>query len=121
VQVLERKRRYLDVGRQVQVEPDVILTWQDTPLLVLDAKYKLAAAQGDIYQMLAYCHALGLREGVLIHPGHEEAPSGMVAIRGPGDVRVRYLALDLCGGPEEVKAQGWSLAGEVALLLDRTS
>mgnify|MGYP000476037742 CR=1 FL=1 len=120
VQVLEQRSRYLDVSRQVEVKPDVILTWQGTPLLVLDAKYKLAAAQDDIYQMLAYCHALGLQEGVLVHPAHEGAPSGVMTIRGPGDVRVRYLTLDLRGGLAEVEAQGRSLAEKVVVLLDRT-
>jgi 5-methylcytosine-specific restriction enzyme subunit McrC len=118
VQVLEQRPRYLDVGRQVQVKPDVILTHQDVPLLVVDAKYKLEAAQGDIYQMLAYCHALGLQEAVLVHPAHEEAPGGVMAIRGPGDVQVRYLTLDLRGGPADLDRQGFDFVRLVESLLD---
>jgi 5-methylcytosine-specific restriction endonuclease McrBC regulatory subunit McrC len=28
--------------------------------MVVDAKYKLDARQGDLYQVVAYCHAPGL-------------------------------------------------------------
>jgi 5-methylcytosine-specific restriction endonuclease McrBC regulatory subunit McrC len=39
---------------------DVVLYQRDNPLMVVDAKYKLDARQGDLYQVVAYCHAPGL-------------------------------------------------------------
>ena len=118
VQVREQERHALDVRGEVPLRPDVLLYARGNPLLIVDAKYKLEAAQADLYQMLAYCHALGLSQAVLVHPLSEQAPSGSVAIRGPGDVRVHYLALELRGGPAVLEANGQSLACKVEALLD---
>jgi 5-methylcytosine-specific restriction enzyme subunit McrC len=118
IEVIEQDAHYLDTQRQVTVKPDVMLSHRGIPLLVIDAKYKLADDQGDIYQLLAYCHALGIREGVLVHPAHDQAPSGTLIIRGPGDVRLRYLVLDLHGGLVALERQGQRLAEQVAEMLD---
>jgi len=88
------------------------------PVLVVDAKYKLAAAQSDLYQILAYCHILGLTTGVLVHPAHEQAPAGALAVRGPGGIYLRYLALDLRGNPAQLQVQVRALAERVWSLLE---
>jgi len=117
IRAIEQDPHYLDTGNHVRVKPDVVLYQWDNPLMVVDAKYKLDAKQGDLYQVVAYCHALGLTQAVLVHPASERSPEGVVAIRGPGDMRVRYLSLDLTGGPAELEAQGHRLAGEVEKVL----
>lgn len=117
IRLFEQDPHPLDIRRRVIVRPDVILYRQDSPLLVIDAKYKLDAAQGDLYQVLAYCHALGLAQAVLVHPASEQAPEGTVSIRGPGDVQVHYLALDLRGDPAQVEDQGWALARRIEAVL----
>jgi len=117
IRVLERASRHLDAGRQIRVIPDVILSYRDNPLMVIDAKYKLDAAHGDLYQALAYCHAVGISQAVLVHPASEQSPDGAIAIRGPGDVRVHYLSLDLSGGPMQLETQGWQLAEQVKTML----
>ncbi len=118
VQVVEQEHHLLDHARQVSVRPDVVLYRQVEPLVVLDAKYKLDETRGDLYQMLAYCHALGLAKAILVHPASESAPSGTVAIRGPGNATIRYLALDLSGTPEQLVAQARSLCEQVATWLE---
>lgn len=118
VQVVGQKWHPLDAERSVWVRPDVTMQRRGVPLLVLDAKYKLTEAQGDIYQMLAYCHALGLEEGVLVYPAHETAPNSVIRVRGPGNVRVRCLPLDLRGGPTELERRGWELALAIRPLVD---
>lgn len=118
VEVREQDTQHtLDVGKSVTVKPDVVLYHHDEPLLVIDAKYKLKAAREDLYQVLAYCHALELSEAVLVHPTSEQAPGGQVEIRGPGGIRVRYLSLDLRGGPESLEMQGQALANQVEAML----
>jgi 5-methylcytosine-specific restriction enzyme subunit McrC len=117
IRVLEQASRHLDTGRHIRVIPDVILSYRDSPLMVIDAKYKLDATHSDLYQALAYCHAVGLSRAVLVHPASERSPEGAIVIRGPGDVRVHYLSLDLSGGPEQLEAQGRQLAERVEGML----
>ncbi len=115
----EQERHALDRAQAVQLRPDITLYDRDGPILVVDAKYKLAAEHADLYQMVAYCHAVGVREAVLVHPLGEQAPSGSIIVRGPGDVRVHYLSLDLGGGPAELEAQGSALAKAALALAGR--
>ncbi len=70
---------HLDEAAAVRMRPDLVLYGPDRALCaVADAKYKAEKPSGypdaDLYQMLAYCTALGLREGHLVyakgHAGH---------------------------------------------------
>lgn len=92
----------LDKQNKVTIEPDILIYDRVSPALVIDAKYKLAKAGDDLYQMLAYCHTLDLHQGILVHPESETAPSGSIMIRGTGDIQVDYLSLDLDGTPEQL-------------------
>ncbi|MFE7235524.1 AAA family ATPase [Streptomyces sp. NPDC057596] len=63
---------HLDEAAAIRMRPDFVLYGPDgTPCAVADAKYKAERRGGfpdaDLYQMLAYCTALGLREGHLIY------------------------------------------------------
>ncbi len=81
--------RYLDHGRTVTIEPD--LTWYDNddkPVAVIDAKYKTTAPgkrgpNADMYQLTAYCTALGLREGHLIYAKGDTASPPAVEVIAP--------------------------------------
>ena len=113
----EQREVKLDLHNRVPVKPDAVLYSYDHPLLALDAKYKLAADRSDLYQMLAYCHALDLPRGVLVHPATEAIPQATVLIRGAGQVCVHYLALDLRGDPQELACQSRALADQVEAIL----
>lgn len=113
VEVVEQEHHTLDHAGQFPVRPDVVLYRRSQPQLVMDAKYKLDEAHGDVYQMLAYCHAVGLSKGILVYPASEAAPSGELAIRGPGEALIRYLTLDLGGSPERLEVRAKELCKEV--------
>lgn len=67
------------------------------PLAVADAKYKAGRPGGypdaDLYQMLAYCTALGLAEGHLVY-AKGSAPHTSHRVRHTG-VTIHQHALDL--------------------------
>lgn len=69
-------------SRPVNVKPDVVLTFDGSDRLVLDAKYKgrgdddgLALADGDIYQSLAFARASGCSLVMLLYPSRGTASS----------------------------------------------
>jgi len=66
-----QESRWLDREATRNFSPDLILYRKDEPVLVLDTKYK--AMEGgpdseDLYQILTYCHSLGVKEGMLLYP-----------------------------------------------------
>ncbi|RLV09835.1 restriction endonuclease [Streptomyces griseocarneus] len=82
---------HLDEATAIRMKPDFVLYGPDAgvPLAVADAKYKAEKRDGypdaDLYQMLAYCTALHLREGHLIyakgnalHAAHRVRHAGIV-------------------------------------------
>lgn len=117
LQVLGQLRTWLDVERHVPMRPDLVFRREDRPVYVADAKYKLApegvARQSDYYQLLAYCTALRLREGMLVY-GHEdgEHPPLEVTARGTG-VRLVTHRLPLGGTRAEIDAAVTDLAADV--------
>ena len=81
---------HLDEAAAIRMRPDFVLYGPEgTPVAVADAKYKAEKRNGypdtDLYQMLAYCTALGLPEGHLIyakgnasHASHRVRHAGIV-------------------------------------------
>ncbi|MET8409446.1 restriction endonuclease [Streptomyces sp. NPDC005195] len=81
---------HLDQAAAIRMKPDFVLYGADgTPCAVVDAKYKAEKRNGfpdaDLYQMLAYCTALGLPEGHLVyakgnasHAAHRVRHAGIV-------------------------------------------
>src|SRR5207253_2577066 len=69
--VTSQYRMTLDREEQVVIRPDLLWHSGSVPLAVMDAKYKqIAPAEmpnGHLYQMLAYCTALGLQDGWLVY------------------------------------------------------
>ncbi|MEW6155337.1 MAG: restriction endonuclease [Actinomycetota bacterium] len=64
-------RHHLDVDSRITMRPDLVWHLDGQPAAVIDAKYKVEKPSGfpdaDLYQMLAYCTALGLDAGHLIY------------------------------------------------------
>ncbi|WP_260634852.1 McrC family protein [Streptomyces angustmyceticus] len=81
---------HLDDASAIRMKPDFVLYGPDhVPCAVVDAKYKAEKRGGypdaDLYQMLAYCTALALREGHLVyakgnasHAAHHVRHAGIV-------------------------------------------
>ena len=59
----------------LEMRPDVTVYRDGRPTLVVDAKWKRPAgapSPADLYQMLAYCTALGVGRAVLVYPGRRD-------------------------------------------------
>ncbi|MEU2508159.1 restriction endonuclease [Streptomyces sp. NPDC007863] len=98
---------HLDEAAAIRMKPDFVLYRPDaTPLAVADAKYKAEKRDGypdaDLYQMLAYCTALGLPEGHLVYAKGNE-PHAAHRVRNAGVV-IHQHALDLDQAPAALLA-----------------
>ncbi|WP_283132818.1 5-methylcytosine restriction system specificity protein McrC [Rhizohabitans arisaemae] len=108
-----RDTMYLDDRNAIRMRPD--FGWYSdggTPLAVADAKYKVGSRMGypdaDLYQMLAYCTALGLTEGHLLYAkGH--APHTAHRIKRAG-ITLHQHALELDQPPAGLLADIQTLA-----------
>lgn len=100
-------RTYLDEAEWVPIRPDYVWSADGVPRLVVDAKYKAEKPAGfpqaDLYQLLAYCTVLGLRDGHLIYARGEEVPR--VHDVAGSDVRIHCHTLDLTASPAGLMAQ----------------
>lgn len=110
---LQAKGIHLDEGSAIRIRPDFL--WHGDsgrPLLVADAKYKAGKPEGypdaDLYQMLAYCTALGLGEGHLVY-AKGNAPHARHRVRHAG-VTLHQHALDLDQPPDVLLAEVETLA-----------
>ncbi|MGQ4485900.1 McrC family protein [Streptomyces sp. SAS_281] len=115
---------YLDEAATVRMRPDFV--WYGdggAPLAVADAKYKAEKPEGypgaDLYQMLAYCTALGLPEGHLVY-AEGSAPHAEHRVRR-GTVTLHQHALDLAQPPDSLLAATRALARRLAQGADRRS
>ncbi|KKC01160.1 McrC family protein [Mycolicibacter arupensis] len=107
---------HLDDARQVPMRPDLLCHAQGVPVSVVDAKYKAERYDGfpnaDLYQMLAYCTALGLDEGHLIYAKGNE-PVSVHTVRRSGIV-IHCHALDLALQPADLLKQIHGLAVQIS-------
>lgn len=104
---------YLDEGERVKILMDFVWSLRrGRPSAVVDAKYKAEKPEGfpnaDVYQMLAYCTALGLDTGHLVYAKGNEVPARHV-VRNAGVV-VHCHALDLSLRPALLLEQVAKLA-----------
>jgi 5-methylcytosine-specific restriction enzyme subunit McrC len=114
--VAAQDRHYLDQAGKVALRPDIVWKLRDSPVAVIDAKYKAEKPVGypnaDLYQLLAYCTVLGLPDGHLVYAkGNEEAARH--AIRQSG-IEILCHALDLNQPPEALLARVRGLAQAIA-------
>jgi 5-methylcytosine-specific restriction enzyme subunit McrC len=108
---------HLDIDRQIDMKPDMVWERAGRPVAVIDAKYKALRPDqyphADLYQMLAYCTALGLLAGHLVYAKGEAAPTHHV-IRRSG-IRVTVWAVDLSSPVPELLEQANAVASAVAI------
>ena len=108
-------RAHLDVAEAVRVKPDYVWSLGRTPCIVADAKYKAEKPAGfpqaDLYQLLAYCTVLRLREGHVVYAKGEE-PARLVEVAG-SPVRIHCHTLDLTLPPAALVEQVRVLAARM--------
>lgn len=111
----DQYRSHLDTSHRLRIRPDLVWERQARPMAVLDAKYKrvrdTALPHSDLYQMLAYCTALGLPEGHLVYASGD-APR-IYTVREAG-IRLNTWALDLSKPTNEILEQVAVIADAVA-------
>jgi 5-methylcytosine-specific restriction enzyme subunit McrC len=82
------------VAPGVEMRPDVTVYRDGQPIMVVDAKWKRPAgapAPADLYQMLAYCTALGVGRAVLVYPGRRDGVQVFPLHHAPVQVEMRTL------------------------------
>jgi 5-methylcytosine-specific restriction enzyme subunit McrC len=106
---------HLDTTRQLRIRPDLVWERHARPTAVLDAKYKRVEdddrPHADLYQMLAYCTALGVAEGHLVYASGNAPSSHTVREAG---TRLRTWVLDLSQPTEDILEQVSRIADAVA-------
>jgi 5-methylcytosine-specific restriction enzyme subunit McrC len=108
---------HLDRDRQARIIPDLTWIQNQKPAVVIDAKYKDPAegraADGDLYQVVAYCVALGIHRAFLVHA--TTAASTTLVVES-GSIEVTVTGLDLAAPLPVLRAQIRALADDVARL-----
>jgi 5-methylcytosine-specific restriction enzyme subunit McrC len=109
-------RHHLDVAADIVMKPDLVWYLHGKPAAVIDAKYKSEKPAGfpdaDLYQMLAYCTALGLGDGHLVYAkGNEKQVTHQIQ---RALVRVHAHTLDLATEPAVLLDQVAALGGRIA-------
>ncbi len=111
-----QSRHYLDVAGRILLKPDIIWRRDGTTVAVVDAKYKSGKPSGypnaDLYQLLAYCTALGLPAGHLVYARGNEQPATHNVRQA--DIEITCHALDLGRPPEGLLTEIRALAGSIA-------
>lgn len=88
------------VAPGVEMRPDLTVYREGRPMLVVDAKWKRPAgapSPTDLYQMLAYCTALGVGRAVLVYPGRRDGVQVYPLHHAP--IRVEMRTVRVVGAP----------------------
>ena len=114
--VADQDRNHFDEAGQVFLRPDIVWKIRGSAVAVIDAKYKAEKPAGypnaDLYQLLAYCTVLGLRNGHLVYAKGNALPAHHI-VRHSG-VEIFCHAIDLGSEPSVLLAQMHDLAGLIA-------
>ena len=108
----------LDVGSLFKLKPDLVYYRADAdgrkaPFAVIDAKYKASGpGREDMYQLVAYCTALGLRYGYLISPGSRAAQRSHQITRS--SITIIEHTVDLSEPPDAIRRQIRELAADIS-------
>ena len=109
-------RWHLDDNQAILMKPDLVWYVGGTAVAVVDAKYKAEKPQGfpdaDLYQLLAYCTALGLSVGHLVYAKGEAEPQRHRI--SSANVEIHCHTLDLQQTPSELLEQLRRLAAAIS-------
>jgi 5-methylcytosine-specific restriction enzyme subunit McrC len=79
----------------IHLRPDITIQSAGRPLVVVDAKWKrlkgTPLVTEDVYQVLAYCTALGVRRAMLVYPGRRDRAWQYRLAQAPVEVEIRTL------------------------------
>ncbi|WP_370969962.1 McrC family protein [Amycolatopsis sp. cg9] len=103
---------HLDTGNQVTIKLDLVWNHRGRPVAAVDAKYKGKRNNDNLFQMLAYCTALGLRQGHLVYAKGAE-PLAIYEVRH-GGVELFVHSLDLTAPRQALLASIDRIADRIA-------
>jgi 5-methylcytosine-specific restriction enzyme subunit McrC len=103
--------------RRFATRPDIVVSRNDRPLLVVDTKWKRlkgaiddpkrGVGQADVYQMMAYAHVYDCERLILLYPHYHELADeeGMVAIHQIANKRDSLIGIATVGlaDPKKVR------------------
>jgi 5-methylcytosine-specific restriction endonuclease McrBC regulatory subunit McrC len=106
----------LDSEGMITLRPDLVVQKAHDAILVADCKYKRIEPgefqNHDIYQVLAYCKAAGIREGLFIYPLHSLSSRDEIRVLR-SNITVKRVTINLDGGLDELRAACNTLANDV--------
>lgn len=111
----------LDTNKQIRLRPDLV--WYRAasgglPGVVVDGKYKAEKLAGfpqsDVYQMLAYCTSLGLRDGHLVYAAGNEEGTVHSIPTGIGAITIHAHTLDLSGASIQLELEIQRIASAIS-------
>jgi 5-methylcytosine-specific restriction enzyme subunit McrC len=110
----------LDERGTIAVTPDAL--WIDSrgrPRLPVDVKYKstVRGENADIYQMVAYCTALGVRDGVLVYANAQERRVHSVT---NSPIRIHVIELNPAGELVVLRRRIADVASQLAEVFSRS-
>lgn len=112
----DQDRHRFDEAGRVELRPDIVWKLRGTAVAVADAKYKAEKPAGypnaDLYQLLAYCTALGLSHGHLVYAKGNETPAHHVVRRS--GIEIVCHAIDLEANASKLLDQMSDLAAQIA-------
>ncbi|WP_335991003.1 McrC family protein [Glycomyces sp. MUSA5-2] len=100
VRVDDQVSSYLDDQRTIRIRPDVVASLNGEPNTIVDAKYKFqdnSGTNGDVFQIVSYCTALGVTTGCLVY-AHGAKEAAWRSIRN-SPIRILQYPLDLTATP----------------------
>ena len=101
---LPQHKHHLDVARAITIKPDISVHHADGLHCVVDAKYKTSdgypSSPADLYQLTAYCTALGLKTGHLVYANGPAEP--VTHEVGPTGTTIIVHGLNLAAAPAEI-------------------
>lgn len=111
-ELLPQAQRWLAPG--IPMKPDFLLHRDGLDYGVGDAKYKELEMRdwprADLYQLLAYCSALGLARGLLIYADYRAPEEHVVHNAGIG---LEVIGIDMSTPPDELTRQARRAAGRL--------
>ena len=114
--VTDQDRNHFDEAGKVFLRPDIVWKIRGAAVAVIDAKYKAEKPAGypnaDLYQLLAYCTVLGLRNGHLVYAKGNALPAHHLVRHSR--VEIFCHAINLDSEPSVLLGQMHDLAGLIA-------
>jgi 5-methylcytosine-specific restriction enzyme subunit McrC len=101
---------------KISMRPDLVIRRDGRAVLAADCKYKRTEAEAyknhDYYQILAYCIATGVKQGMLIYPLDAMATDDIVQIRNTG-IAIEQKTINLGLPFKQFQQECGHFAGEV--------